>query len=138
MKSLQKVSLLKQERAAVETLQQAVPIERVILFGSKARGDADDCSDFDLLLLTARPLHWTEEKAIVETLFCPHTVPDMCTGLRSLRGERSQWLAACQAAYRATQPLARGCGWGKLPVRTRRGAGRRQRVGSREKWLYIS
>ena len=73
MKSLQKVSLLKQEReaveTAVETLQQAVPIERVILFGSKARGDADTCSDFDLLLLTTRPLHWTEEKAIVETLF---------------------------------------------------------------------
>src|SRR5262245_30541279 len=94
MKSLQKVSLLKQEREAVEmaveTLQQAVPIERVILFGSKARGDADDCSDFDLLLLTARPLHWTEEKAIVETLFCPHTVPDMCTGLHWLRGERAK------------------------------------------------
>src|SRR5215813_11797994 len=118
MKSLQKVLLLKHGREAVETavgtLQQTVPIERVILFGSKARGDADTCSDFDLLLLTARPLHWKEETAIVETLFCPHTIPDICTGLRSLHGERSQWLAACQAAYRATQPLARGCGWGKL------------------------
>jgi predicted nucleotidyltransferase len=73
MKSLQKVPLLKQEREAVETavgtLQQTVPIERVILFGSKARGDADTCSDFDLLLLTTHPLHWKEEKAIVETLF---------------------------------------------------------------------
>jgi predicted nucleotidyltransferase len=45
------------------------PIDHVILFGSKARGDADAYSDIDLLLLTARPLHWTEEKAVVEALF---------------------------------------------------------------------
>jgi predicted nucleotidyltransferase len=66
MKSLQKVSLLKQERAAVETLQQAVPIERVILFGSKARGDADDCSDFDLLLLIA----YMDPPRIARTISC--------------------------------------------------------------------
>ena len=72
MKSLQKVPLLQQEReeveTAVETLKHAVPIERVILFGAKARGDADACSDVDLLLLPARPLYWKKEKAIVETL----------------------------------------------------------------------
>ena len=70
MKSLQKVPLLKPEREAVETaggtLQQTMPIERVILFGSKARGDADTCSDFDLLLLTAHPLHWN---CVLDTFF---------------------------------------------------------------------
>ena len=54
MKSLQKVPLLKQEREAVKRLSgrcnKLVPIERVILFGSKARGDADTCSDVDLLV----------------------------------------------------------------------------------------
>jgi predicted nucleotidyltransferase len=73
MKSLQKAPLLQREREAVEmavlALKQRFPIEQVILFGSKARGDADACSDVDLLLLTTRALHWQEEKAIVETLF---------------------------------------------------------------------
>ena len=73
MKSLQQAPLLQREREAVEAavrmLTMVFPIDHVILFGSKARGDADVYSDIDLLLLTARPLHWTEEKAIVEALF---------------------------------------------------------------------
>jgi predicted nucleotidyltransferase len=73
MKSLQEAPLLKTEHQAVEAavrvLKMKFPIDHVILFGSKARGDADAHSDIDLLLLTARPLHWTEEKAIVEALF---------------------------------------------------------------------
>ena len=73
MKSLQQAPLLQREREAVEAavriLKMKFPIDQVILFGSKARGDADVYSDIDLLLLTARLLHWTEEKAIVEALF---------------------------------------------------------------------
>ena len=73
MKSLQQAPLLKRERQAVEAavrvLKVKFPIDHMILFGSKARGDSDAYSDIDLLLLTARPLHWTEEKAIVEVLF---------------------------------------------------------------------
>jgi predicted nucleotidyltransferase len=73
MKNLQKAPLLHREREAVEVavgkLKKAFPIDQAILFGSKARGDADAASDIDLLLLTPRDLHWTEEKAIVETLF---------------------------------------------------------------------
>jgi uncharacterized protein len=73
MKSLQQAPLLQRERQAVEAavrgLKMKFPIDHVILFGSKARGEADAHSDIDMLLLTARPLHWTEEKAIVEALF---------------------------------------------------------------------
>jgi predicted nucleotidyltransferase len=73
MKSLQQAPLLKREREAVEAavtmLKREFPINQVILFGSKARGDSDACSDIDLLLITARALHWREEKAIVEALF---------------------------------------------------------------------
>ena len=73
MKSLQQAPLLQREREAVEAavriLKMKFPIDQVILFGSKARGDADAYSDIDLLLLTTCPLRWTEEKAIVEALF---------------------------------------------------------------------
>ena len=73
MKSLENVSLLKNERAAVKTatkmLETRFPVVKVILFGSKARGDHDEHSDIDLLVIASRLLHWKEEKAIVEALF---------------------------------------------------------------------
>ena len=50
-------------------LKRTFSVERAILFGSKARGDFDKSSDIDLLVITSRPLHWREEKAIVEALF---------------------------------------------------------------------
>ena len=69
MKTLEQTSLIPQERhavtEAVNLLQQQFPIKQVILFGSKARGDDDEYSDIDLLLVTAHKLHWKEEKAIV-------------------------------------------------------------------------
>ena len=41
----------------------------MILFGSKARGDDEEDSDIDLLLITHHPMHWRERKAIIEALF---------------------------------------------------------------------
>ncbi len=38
-------------RAAVDRLRAAAPVERVILFGSRARGDHDRDSDWDLCVL---------------------------------------------------------------------------------------
>jgi predicted nucleotidyltransferase len=73
MKSWEKTALLKRERgaleAAVSVLKKQFHVERVILFGSKARGDCDEHSDIDLLLITSRSLHWKEEKAVVGALF---------------------------------------------------------------------
>jgi len=73
MKQLDKTSLTDMERraikAAADGLKMNFPVERVILFGSIARGDRDEHSDIDLLILTSRPLHWKEEKAIVDVLF---------------------------------------------------------------------
>ena len=66
-------SLEQREEIAIEAvariLRSQFPVEEIILFGSKARGDHDVFSDIDLLLVTTKPLHWREEKAIVETLF---------------------------------------------------------------------
>ena len=73
MKHLDKTSLTDMERRAIEAaaegLRMKFPVDRVILFGSTARGDRDEHSDIDLLILTSRPLHWREEKTIVEILF---------------------------------------------------------------------
>ncbi len=73
MKSWEYAPLKKRERQAIEVateeLRKQYSLEKVILFGSKARGDSDESSDIDLLLITTNPLHWREEKAIVDILF---------------------------------------------------------------------
>jgi predicted nucleotidyltransferase len=73
MKVLEKKWLEKREELAIEeaarTLKSQFPVEEIILFGSKARGNHDAFSDIDLLLVTTEPLHWKGEKAIVEILF---------------------------------------------------------------------
>jgi len=73
MKSFKSASLMKNEsdaiKAAIRMLKSEFPIAKVILFGSKARGDHDEHSDIDLLVVASRLLHWKEEKAIVGALF---------------------------------------------------------------------
>ena len=56
-------------REATRTLKERFPVKELILFGSKARGDSDQESDIDLLLLTEKPLHWKVRHAIVDALF---------------------------------------------------------------------
>lgn len=56
-------------RAAISSLRARFPIERVVLFGSKARGDAGAESDIDLLVVTARELAWQERHALLDALF---------------------------------------------------------------------
>lgn len=55
MKTLDKVQISSKERdaviEAVEYLRSQLPVSRVILFGSKARGTGDVYSDIDLLVL---------------------------------------------------------------------------------------
>ena len=73
MKSFENAPLVGSERQAVEAvvkmLKEQFPIEKVILFGSKVRGDFDEYSDIDLLVISSRPLYWKEERAIVDVLF---------------------------------------------------------------------
>ncbi len=73
MRTWEKPSLEKGEREAIEEaarmLRRLHPVGSVVLFGSKARGDGDQHSDIDLLIVTSRTLHWKEEKDIVEQLF---------------------------------------------------------------------
>ena len=58
------------DRAAVleaaGVLADHLPVERVVLYGSKARGDDRPDSDIDLLILTARPLTVAEGFQVVD------------------------------------------------------------------------
>lgn len=58
--------LLDECKAAV---QKVVPGADLILYGSRARGDAHDYSDYDLLILTDCEMDMRLEKAIVDKLF---------------------------------------------------------------------
>ncbi|MBI2298083.1 MAG: nucleotidyltransferase domain-containing protein [Armatimonadetes bacterium] len=57
MRALDQVELSDQDRLAVEAaarlLRERYPVEEVILYGSKARGDDTPESDIDLLVLTS-------------------------------------------------------------------------------------
>jgi predicted nucleotidyltransferase len=56
-------------REATKMLKERFPVKEIILFGSKARGDSDEESDIDLLLVTKASIHWKERQAIIHALF---------------------------------------------------------------------
>lgn len=72
-KKLDEISLPPHERQAIEAaakaLRENLPVSQVILFGSKARGDSDEESDIDLLLLTSRRLEWEEERKVRDIVY---------------------------------------------------------------------
>lgn len=61
------------------TVQECLPGSRVLLFGSRARGDNDRLSDYDLLVITPatftpqEKIYWSTRinKAIVDTAHVP-------------------------------------------------------------------
>jgi len=81
MKRLTDIVVSPRDREAIEAtvrlLRERFPVEKVILFGSKARGTDDAESDIDLLVLTSKELSWRERDAITDLLFdveCAHDV----------------------------------------------------------------
>jgi predicted nucleotidyltransferase len=62
---LEKDLLIRCKRA----IRSIDPTADVILFGSRARGDADDDSDYDLLILTDRLAGLKTEEPILRALF---------------------------------------------------------------------
>jgi uncharacterized protein len=52
--------------AAVTAIRAEWPVERVILFGSKARGDDEPDSDIDLVVITATELDRPAEDTMME------------------------------------------------------------------------
>lgn len=73
MRTLDQLGLSPNDTAAIKAARQILltrfPVERVILFGSKARGTEDAESDIDLLVLTSREITWQEREAVVGALY---------------------------------------------------------------------
>ena len=73
MKTIANIGIDDNERNAVNAasklLKEQFPVKNIVLFGSKARGDDDEESDIDLLVLLERKITWQERKAIIDTLF---------------------------------------------------------------------
>lgn len=72
MKAIESIKLSQKERDSIVEVSQALkselPVTRVILFGSKARGTSEPDSDIDLLLLTSCPVSSELRIAISERL----------------------------------------------------------------------
>ena len=72
MKPVESVKLARNERysilEAARVLKSDLPVTRVILFGSRARGTGDPDSDIDLLVLTSCPVSSKLRAAISDRL----------------------------------------------------------------------
>jgi uncharacterized protein len=73
VRNLDSISLKDSDRrailAAAAILRKNFPVEQVILFGSKARGQDNADSDIDLLILTRDNLSWQERDRLIDSLF---------------------------------------------------------------------
>ena len=82
MKTLDDAQLTAVERGSIEqaarTLKAELPVTRMILFGSKARGDADPDSDIDLLVLTSCPVTTKLRHEISDRLADINLENDVC------------------------------------------------------------
>jgi predicted nucleotidyltransferase len=62
-----------------KTVQSNLPDSRIVLFGSRARGDNDRLSDYDLLIITSskftpqEKIHWSTrlDRAIIKAIKAP-------------------------------------------------------------------
>jgi predicted nucleotidyltransferase len=90
MKTIDDLPIKQYERRAIieaaRLLKDRFSAREVILFGSKARGDDDEESDIDLLVLTSQPVSWNERKAINDyTLYLNLALRDAAQILRQAR-----------------------------------------------------
>ena len=72
MRALNTINLAEKERSSVlqaaDSFRSRLPVSKVVLFGSKARGSSDVFSDIDLLVLTSCPVTPTLRDSISDTL----------------------------------------------------------------------
>jgi predicted nucleotidyltransferase len=72
MRTLESIPLSERDRRAIHAaafaLRSMLPVDRIILFGSKTRGGGGTDSAIDLLVLTSRPLSRDERARVVSPL----------------------------------------------------------------------
>ncbi len=93
MKTLDSIQLPVRIRSAVQEasarLKAELPVSRVILFGSQARGQAGPDSDVDLLVLTTCPVSRDLKTKISDILFEIDLKDDVI--LTSLQVQENEW-----------------------------------------------
>lgn len=72
MRKVESIKLAERERSSIleaaHALKSELPVTRVILFGSKSRGEGGPDSDLDLLILTSAPVNSALREAISDRL----------------------------------------------------------------------
>lgn len=93
MRKLDQIALkpadLEAVRRATAILKQRFPVDRVVLFGSKARAQDTPGSDIDLLVLTRQSMNQAQKAAIVEALFDLQL--ELGVVLSTLVASREEW-----------------------------------------------
>ncbi len=93
MKTLERIHLDANERAVLRKvaarLKHDLPVDRVVLFGSKARGSAEADSDIDLLVLTSCPVTRGLRSQISELVFEAGLSSDLT--LTSVVASEQEW-----------------------------------------------
>lgn len=73
MKRIEDVALTTEQEQALAELRRALPaafpVERLVLFGSVARGEADEESDTDVLVVLSQPFTRAERHEITDLVF---------------------------------------------------------------------
>jgi len=93
MKQLKGIALTGNQLQAIEDLRLRLArefyVESLILYGSVARGEADEESDLDLLVVTANPLTRAERDRVTDMVFEVNLAHD--TNLSTLAVDRCSW-----------------------------------------------
>ena len=93
MKTVEELPLVDKDRqaiaAAVKLLREQFPIDKAILFGSKATGTDTAESDIDILFTTRRSLSWQERDIIIDALFDIELTHDVV--ISALVVPQSEW-----------------------------------------------
>lgn len=93
MRQLDSLPLTPSQREALAELRRSVSadfdVEGMVLFGSAARGEADDESDLDVLILTKKPLARPTRHRITDLIFDINLRHG--TNLSSLVIDRENW-----------------------------------------------
>jgi predicted nucleotidyltransferase len=93
VKQIDAVALTSDQRDALAELHRRLhsefEVEAIVLYGSAARGEADEESDLDLLVLTKKPLGRTARHGITDLIFDVNLRYE--TNFSSLVIDRDNW-----------------------------------------------
>jgi predicted nucleotidyltransferase len=109
MKRLSDIDLSPSQSEALDQIQQGLlenfSIEAIVLYGSVARGEADEESDIDLLIITTHALERHERHRITELIFETNLRHE--TNFSSLVADRASWESGLYSVLPIRQNIER-------------------------------